>query len=361
MKCPHCGQEVLDGTLVCPWCHQDISATQRFEPIKPRWCSLCGALVGEGQTVCAKCGTVLAGEKASRQVRRVRALNLPSIDQHESSNKHGADHSRVESAIPSSEDHRSAQHVRHERLPRVRVFVIASLAALIIVGGSIIALTQMYSSARQRSTDAGADLSMTGYPGRLESLSAQDRSAQEDVVKKTAHQAPKEVSLSDAYELLLAYHTQLTNSTKALVNDLLGMLAEDMETQAVQIESLSQRLFAFTQYYQSCAQTTDITDNSENTTSGATSNSTSAANGDRSSDSTITSEDARVMAELYGYLSDWSVALLQGWQYAVESLDVSQDYTNITHSITSLQNNDGIVSYSQQFLDNYEAKKPQSL
>lgn len=51
ISCPYCGEEISDRAQQCPHCNREL------EPSVPRkYCTECGALLTDGETVCHSCG-----------------------------------------------------------------------------------------------------------------------------------------------------------------------------------------------------------------------------------------------------------------------------------------------------------------
>lgn len=80
----------------------------------------------------------------------------------------------IESAIPGPEPEDSPG-ARHDRMPRPRTFAFAAVLALVVVGGSTLLITHPWDpQATQTKATEPADVSMSGFPGVVESLSGQD-------------------------------------------------------------------------------------------------------------------------------------------------------------------------------------------
>ena len=80
----------------------------------------------------------------------------------------------IESAIPGPEPEDSPG-ARHDRMPRPCTFAFAAVLALVVVGGSTLLITHPWDPlATQTKATEPADVSMSGFPGVVESLSGQD-------------------------------------------------------------------------------------------------------------------------------------------------------------------------------------------
>lgn len=180
--CPRCGELVPDGSEACPRCRASAEVTQRMSLDDLTWCPSCGALVPPGDDVCPRCGTPVRAEAPRRAMR---SLELPEIDEGED----GADEAgaartgimtRIESAIPPADGEASPSAVR-DRMPRPRVFALAALLAVVLVGGATLLITHPWDpSASNTRASEPADTSMSGFPGLVESLTGQDASESEN-------------------------------------------------------------------------------------------------------------------------------------------------------------------------------------
>jgi len=155
MECPNCGTAVPDGTFECPSCHFQLGLTQRIPVASGMWCPVCGALLADGMSVCPKCGTPI--DDSATPTHAVRDLDLPEIDRAPVRGS-GA---RIRISIPRARFFRpmrraaslvskarflrsrdpSSTVLRHDRMPRTRVFVFAALFAIAVIGGAALAIT----------------------------------------------------------------------------------------------------------------------------------------------------------------------------------------------------------------------------
>jgi len=192
MECPNCGTAVPDGTFECPSCHFQLGLTQRIPVASGMWCPVCGALLADGMSVCPKCGTPI--DDSATPTHAVRDLDLPEIDRAPSAGA-GEDSDldstsallqayaksrepRIESAIPAEQDP-SSTVLRHDRMPRTRVFVFAALFAIAVIGGAALAITHPWDPTLYKtSATTPADTSSAGFPGTLTTLTGQDSSSE---------------------------------------------------------------------------------------------------------------------------------------------------------------------------------------
>lgn len=177
MICPNCGSNVPDGSAVCPACRADLGMTVSIPRPEGRWCPNCGVLVPEESGVCPSCGM------PQEEPRPVARSAGDAHDDEEGDGRDGAPmdetHSipRIESAIPS-EGELSQPSAQMDRLPRLRVLVLAVVCAVVVVGGGVVLITHPWDpSANDIRAKQDADTSMAGFPGSVRQLQGQDARA----------------------------------------------------------------------------------------------------------------------------------------------------------------------------------------
>ncbi len=239
MRCPNCGAEVPSGAAACPVCQYDLGLTQRIPVTKVVWCPTCGALVPPNAHACPKCGAPVGAPARSKAGHAVRDLGIPTVEGPSDADGGDADEDgadatrampRIESAIPSEPGPESAT-VRHDRMPRTRVLMVAAAAAIALAGGTALWITHPWDPnlyVTHSKTDA--DTSMAGYPGYISSLSGQDGSSStsggsgdstddsgsassSDTGTVSVYQA-----ISDDYDKLGTYAEKLDESVSALTS-----------------------------------------------------------------------------------------------------------------------------------------------
>lgn len=160
---------VPDGSAECPNCARPFYVTQRLDLGALRWCAVCGALVAPGEFACPKCGSPVRGAAAAAVARRIpdpepKREEPPQAD--------------LESAIPGAGSYSVSS--ANDMLPRLRHFVVAATAAILIVGGSLVAITHPWDpNANDITAKIPFDTSNAGSPGVVDTLDAQDKGARD--------------------------------------------------------------------------------------------------------------------------------------------------------------------------------------
>ena len=169
MKCPVCGTQLPQGATVCPACHASITIQKRSEEKRGIFCKNCGAQVPDGETVCPYCGFPLADEDI--------ALALARSEEKVEDSPQAVS---PESVIPDQPTDGYSAASRLEHIPHLRVAIVAAVAALVVVGGTFLAITKPWDpNSRITHATVDRDTSWAGFPGVVESLTGQDKSQQE--------------------------------------------------------------------------------------------------------------------------------------------------------------------------------------
>lgn len=250
MVCPYCGTHIADNLLVCPACRSDLSMTTRLPRLDQRWCASCGALVPPGADVCPSCGapvlpvssrvhTSAANARTHTQQREAERLEREQKS-FEEEQTHAMP--RIESAVPANPDAYDPL-TKHDMFPRARVMLVAAMASLFIVGGTVLYITHPWNaSAFDTKARVPADTSMAGFPGKKDSLS-QDKEAGSAIQRpvlsadETSYQ-----KLMEVYQQLSAYKGELDKSEQHLKDTgTSGSLDERREGQSSQ-EDLALRI-----------------------------------------------------------------------------------------------------------------------
>ena len=67
IKCPECGEEIIDKAVKCPKCGAE------FPVEKPqKVCKECGEVLGDEETVCHKCGCPIENQQEEKQTPEIK-------------------------------------------------------------------------------------------------------------------------------------------------------------------------------------------------------------------------------------------------------------------------------------------------
>jgi RNA polymerase subunit RPABC4/transcription elongation factor Spt4 len=235
--CPHCNSVVDDNALVCPACHADLDGTASIPKLPNDYCASCGALVPADAAACPKCGMPHVPREPVENPRRqlVMAIPDPANEEDGLGRDVSADVTntlpRIESAIPSEEDVKN--DVRREKPLRMRVIVVAVVASIVLVTGTVLAITHPWdpNALNQRATE-DADTSLAGFPGTVDKLTGQD-STDDDTEVLTADQYTYKL-LSGYYQDLGSLYDRVQASEERLRNE--GITQDQAEREAGKAE-----------------------------------------------------------------------------------------------------------------------------
>ena len=327
MKCPSCASEIADGLDVCPACHANLAMTRVMPKLTGTWCANCGALVPTGSDACPKCGVPVAGggqssaaaEMAKRRAeeRRLESEKTSSLP-------------RIESAIPSEPDPVAEATYGRERLPRTRVFALAAIASLLVVGGVTLAITHPWDpTLTDTRATMPADTSQAGFPGTVDKLSGQDKSTSEAVSVESADEA--------TYNSLLSCYEQLSElcATADELDEKLDTtgISGTSEERASSMEEAKQLSLDISNLV------TEI-DGIDVVTTG-----------------TYSDQKANV-STLASWLRNRIDAIYSAWQVSAESTDPAADKSKILAPMSGMRESDGTDAYVNLFKKNYDAWKP---
>ncbi len=327
MKCPACGSEVADNLEVCPACHASLAMTRVMPKLTGTWCSSCGALIPAGSEVCPKCGlpastpSTTAAENELRQrkseERRLEAERTNAMP-------------RIESAIPSEPDPSSESAYGRERLPHTRVFALAAVASLLIVGGASLAITHPWDpSLNDTKATMPADTSQAGFPGTVNKLSGQDKSGTGAISVQSADEA--------TYSALLSAYEQLG----------------DISSRADELDSLLDS----TGVSGSKSERADAQSQAEQLSLDASNLVTTIQNIDVDTTGTYSDQKTNV-STLASWLRNRVEAIAKAWKLSEESSDPSSDSSKIMAPMAGNRESDSSDAYVNLFKKNYEAWKP---
>ena len=328
MKCPACGSEIADGLEICPACHANVTATRVMPKLTGTWCSSCGALVPFGEHACPKCGMPVSSAPRNpasdeldrrlaeeRRLERERTSTLP----------------RIESAIPSEPDPSVESVYGREKLPHTKVFAVAAIASLLVVGGAALAITHPWDpSLTDTRATTPADTSQAGFPGTVERLAGQDSDGSDSTTVESADEVTFE-SLSSSYEAL----ADLSSRADELEERLEGTGVSGSSDERAQGEQDAQQL------------SLDVSNEAS-----------TIANIDVQTTGTYTDQKSNV-STLASWLRNRVEAIYKAWQVSAASSDPQADSSKILAPMSGNRESDGSEAYVNLFKKNYDAWKPE--
>lgn len=353
MFCPVCHSEIADNTEVCPACHADLSVTRALPKLTGTYCVSCGALVPAGSSICPHCGIAvdaatlqsgvhispksLAGASHSTNIQGRALSNLPDIDELDETEtthimpklKESANQThtmpRLDSAIPAEPTAEEEENYGASAVQRTRIFAIAAIASLVIIGGAAVLITHPWNPLQnnQRATTA-ADVSTAGYPGEVEHLSGQDKEE-----AKTAVDADEQT-----YNYLTEYHTELAQLSKD-ADDLEDLL----DTTGVS-GTADERASGYEDAQQLSLDISNLV--------------TKIAGVDTSATGTYT-QDQENLSTLGNWLRNRIEALERAWKLSAQSSDPTADTSSILAPMQGNRRSDGSEAYVNLFDENYAA------
>ena len=183
--------------------------TQVMQPLQGRWCPSCGVRLGWDEDVCPHCGLPVErpwGEPratGAAESAQELASEGAALDEDATEGDDTQQIPRIESAIPAEHDPES-RVAAQEGMPRRRAILLASFAALVVMGGMVLAITRPWDPTIESiGATEEADTSMAGFPGTVEELSGQDNN--NSVVEVLSGDDATFAQLTEAYEKLARY------------------------------------------------------------------------------------------------------------------------------------------------------------
>ena len=332
MKCPVCGSVVADTLTVCPACRTNLAQTRVMPRMTGTWCASCGALVPTGAHECPKCGMPQEAPAPAPQ-RRVRThapSEAPTAEELALEKERTHALPRIESAIPSEPDPVREQAYGRERLPHSKVFLVAALASLLVVGGGVLAITHPWDpSLSDTRATMPADTSQAGFPGTVSKLQGQDT---KDL----------SVSVASADEITFSALTDAYNELGSL-----SAKADELE-----------RTFDDKAITGSADERANGSSASEELSIEVSNLVSTIAKIDVSSTGTYTDQRDHV-ATLASWLRNRTDALTSAWKLSADSDAPSADAAKIKAPMQGQRASDSESSYAALFAKNYEAWAPQ--
>lgn len=239
---------------------------------------------------------------------------------------------RIDSALPAEPDPEQEALYGREHLPRVKTFMVAAIASVLVVGGGILCITHPWNPTQwdTRATTA-ADVSTAGYPGEVTHLSGQD---------KLSTSAAASVLSADeqTYSDLIDAYTSLGQLSKQ---------ADELETELDEVGTSGTRDERTQGYESAQALSLDISNLA-----------TDISNIEVSTTGTYT-EDRQNVATLASWLRNRIEAIEASWERSSESSDPASDADSILAPMSGNRASDGSEAYVNLFSSNYADWMPQ--
>lgn len=261
------------------------------------------------------------------QTRSYRKIRLPEISEgaSDASSTGELRVARIESAIPPATPDPTSPVARHDRLPRMRAFLLAAGLAVVVVGGAALLITHPWDADfLSIKATTPADTSMAGFPGQMSALSGQDGksvSTDEDTLFS---------SISDAYQKLGELASRVDDAEKTFDSDAASADRATREQDQSDAKALSIEVSNL------------IVDISE-IDSGAG----------------AYTEALDHLSTLGSWLRNRMDVLTAGWDVSASSDDPAADEAKIFSSVKANRDSSGQSSYKTHFDENYEAWKPE--
>ena len=290
------------------------------------WCSSCGALVPAGATVCPKCGMPVEPAHVSSAVEQMehRRAEDRALERERTSSL-----PRIESAIPSEPDPSSESAYGRERLPHTKVFALAAIASLLLVGGLTLVIAHPWNpNLNDTRATTPADTSQAGFPGTISALQGQDK-----VASTTSVESADDLTYNS---LLEAYESLKDISDRA--DDL------DSRLDATGISGSSEdRSAALEEAKQLSLDASNVV--------------TTISNIDVVTTGTYTDQKTNV-STLASWLRNRVEAIYDAWEISAGSSDPAADKSKILAPMVGNRESDGSEAYVNLFKKNYDAWKP---
>lgn len=326
MICPSCGSVIPDGLSVCPACHADLAMTRVMPKLSGTWCSSCGALVPAGATVCPKCGMPIVASHVSSAVEQMehRRAEDRALERERTSSL-----PRIESAIPSEPDPSSESAYGREKLPHTKVFALAAIASLLLVGGLTLVIAHPWNpNLNDARATMPADTSQAGFPGTISALQGQDK-----VASATSVESADDLT----YNSLLEAYENLKD-----ISDRADDLESRLDTTGISGSS-EDRSAALEEAKQLSLDASNVV--------------TTISNIDVVTTGTYTDQKTNV-STLASWLRNRVEAIYDAWEISADSSDPAADTSKILAPMVGNRESDGSEAYVNLFKKNYDAWKP---
>ena len=290
------------------------------------WCSSCGALVPAGATVCPKCGMPVVASHVSSAVEQMehRRAEDRALERERTSSL-----PRIESAIPSEPDPSSESAYGRERLPHTKVFALAAIASLLLVGGLTLVIAHPWNpNLNDTRATTPADTSQAGFPGTISALQGQDK-----VASATSAESADDLT----YNSLLGAYESLKD-----ISDRADDLESRLDTTGISGSS-EDRSAALEEAKQLSLDASNVV--------------TTISNIDVVTTGTYTDQKTNV-STLASWLRNRVESIYDAWKVSAGSSDPAADKSKILAPMVGNRESDGSEAYVNLFKKNYDAWKP---
>lgn len=175
------------------------------------YCPSCATLVPEGVANCPACG-MRVRTKAAKPEKRVKPVDVGTEERED--DRKTAESPKLESAVPAENEIRDPYH--HENPMRLRHVLVASFAALLVVGSGILIITHPWDPhAFDTKATTPADTSQEGFPGQVDALKGQDSNSGDTGEVESGDQATYK-KFNTTYQKFSEFSKSLEGSTSDL-------------------------------------------------------------------------------------------------------------------------------------------------
>jgi hypothetical protein len=236
---------------------------------------------------------------------------------------------RIESAIPSEPDPSSESAYGRERLPHTKVFALAAIASLLLVGGLSLVIAHPWNpNLNDTRATTPADTSQAGFPGTISALQGQDKFA-----SATSAESADDLT----YNSLLGAYESLKD-----ISDRADDLESRLDTTGISGSS-EDRSAALEEAKQLSLDASNVV--------------TTISNIDVVTTGTYTDQKTNV-STLASWLRNRVESIYDAWKVSAGSSDPAADKGKILAPMVGNRESDGSESYVNLFKKNYDAWKP---
>ncbi len=321
--------------------HAHTSGGTALHELRPVYCKSCGAIIDKDRVLCPSCGqpTGVEHEADALSVKRSHDIDARlanpfhtqtgevPVEQESQSLDDTHAIPRLNTALPvePEEGEKPAFRTLH-----TRAIVVAAIAALLVVGGITLVITHPWDpDAFSTSATTPADTSQAGFPGTLDSLSAQDTGISSS--DSSSEETSSYTLLYEAWQSLGTLRDEIVANEELFEELAYTGSDEEREAAAAEAESISIEL----------------------------SNLISSISQIDTSDGSY-SETQTTLLTLGNWLRNYSDNICAAWDAVLASNDPAADSSTIEAILNAQRNADGRNAYLVLFETNYEDAEPEA-